>query len=143
MRPASGDAVVDALLTAGHAVRVATDAALREDGLSLARKKVLGVLARAGEPVALRQLSDAIGIAPRSVTALVDGLEADRLVRRDQDPRDRRKASVVLTDEGSAAYAAAQRRSAAIARRFTADLDPAERAELLRLLRRLRVVEGG
>jgi DNA-binding MarR family transcriptional regulator len=137
MRPATGDSVVDALLAAGHAVRVATDAALRADGLSLARKKALAVLSRSAEPVALRQVSDALGIVPRSVTDLVDGLEADGLVRREQDPQDRRRASVAITDEGRAALAAAQRRSAAIARRFTADLDAAERGELLRLLERL------
>jgi DNA-binding MarR family transcriptional regulator len=142
MRPATGDSVVDALLAAGHAVRTAIDGALREDGLSLSRKKTLAVLARADAPVTLRHLSDALGLAARSVTDLVDGLEDDGLVRRDRDPRDRRCANVVITPAGRAALAAAQRKTAAVARRFTSSLEPAERGELVGLLGRLRGVDA-
>jgi DNA-binding MarR family transcriptional regulator len=142
MRPATGDSVVDALLVAGHAVRTAIDGALRQDGLSLSRKKTLAVLARADAPVTLRRLSDELGLAARSVTDLVDGLEDEGLARRDRDPRDRRCANVVITSAGRAALAAAERKTAAVARRFTSALEPAERKELVELLRRLRAVDA-
>lgn len=69
-------------------------------GLTPARMHVLCLLAGAAEPLIMRQLTQALGTTARAVTGLVDGLEADGLVRREPHPSDRRATLVALTDAG-------------------------------------------
>jgi DNA-binding MarR family transcriptional regulator len=99
--------------------------------------RALGVLLRHGS---LRPgaLAEHLRIAPRSATEVVDDLQERGLVARTPDPDDRRATLVSLTDAGRAASAAiaAARRQAA--ERFFAGLEAADRAELTRILRRLR-----
>ena len=62
-----------------------------------------------------RQISESLRCTPRYVTALIDALEADGLVRRGPHPTDRRATLVSLTRRGSAAAArmVAERQQAA------------------------------
>lgn len=71
---------------------------LGEGGLNASRAEALLVLDQAGA-IVQRQLT------PRYVTAIVDDLEAEGLVRRERHPTDRRATLVVLTDAGTAAAA--------------------------------------
>ena len=48
-------------------------------------------------PRKMADLADSLGVTPRNVTALVDGLEAESLVRRAPHPTDRRITMVELT----------------------------------------------
>src|SRR3990170_8366073 len=48
-------------------------------------------------PRKMADLADRLGVTPRNVTALVDGLEAESLVRRAPHPTDRRITMVELT----------------------------------------------
>lgn len=64
------------------------------------RIQLLGHLHHHAEPPIMRQLCDDLGTTPRAVTALVDGLESDGMVRRVDHPTDRRATVVELTDEG-------------------------------------------
>ena len=77
------------------------------------------------------------GIAPRSATEVLDGLQERGLVRRLADPADRRAVLVELTDEGRALLAevdaARDRESAA----YLAALTTREQGDLARLLRKL------
>ena len=98
------------------AVRL-TDAMQRglgERGLNASRAEALLVLDRAGA-IVQRQLSEALRCTPRYVTAIVDDLEAEGLVRRERHPTDRRATLVVLTELGATAAAkmSAERRQAA------------------------------
>ena len=52
------------------------------------------------EPPIMRQLCHDMGTTPRAVTALVDGLESEGMVRRVAHPSDRRATVVELTDAG-------------------------------------------
>ncbi len=87
---------------------------LGERGLNAARAEALLVLDRAGA-IVQRQLGEALRCTPRYVTAIVDDLEGEGLVRRERHPTDRRATLVVLTDAGAAAAArmTAERRQAA------------------------------
>ncbi|TDQ01377.1 MarR family winged helix-turn-helix transcriptional regulator [Labedaea rhizosphaerae] len=69
-------------------------------GLSPGQARALGAIARAGEPLRMVQLADALRIAPRSVTSVIDSLEEAGFVRRDVDPANRRSTLVSLTREG-------------------------------------------
>lgn len=72
---------------------------LARRGLSHARARLLHVVADEG-PQVMSALSDALDITPRAVTALVDRLESDNLVRRCEHPTDRRSTVVELTPTG-------------------------------------------
>ena len=50
----------------------------------------------------MTELADHLGIAPRSVTTVIDALEQAGLVRREVDPRNRRAIRLYLTDSGQA-----------------------------------------
>jgi DNA-binding MarR family transcriptional regulator len=68
----------------------------RDYGLGFARGRVLWALRETG-PVLMRALSDRLGVSPRTITGLVDSLEADGWVRRNPHPHDRRATIISLT----------------------------------------------
>jgi DNA-binding MarR family transcriptional regulator len=68
-------------------------------GLSQPRARLLRRLDEDG-PRVMSELSRALDVTPRAVTALVDGLEASGLVRRCEHPHDRRATLVELTAAG-------------------------------------------
>jgi DNA-binding MarR family transcriptional regulator len=72
------------------------DRGAREYGLGFARGRVLWALQESG-PVLMRALSQALGISPRTVTGLIDALEADGWVTRSPHPADRRATIVSVT----------------------------------------------
>ena len=74
---------------------------LAEIGLSDARAGLLWELARSG-PTTQRRLADLIGVSPRNITGLVDGLVGTGFVTREPHPDDRRAALVTLTAHGTA-----------------------------------------
>ena len=77
---------------------------LGERGLSASGAEVLLTLDQGG-PMVQRQLSESLRCTPRYVTALIDRLEADGMVKRSRHPTDRRATLVSLTRRGSAAAA--------------------------------------
>jgi DNA-binding MarR family transcriptional regulator len=68
-------------LTTSAQVRRAVDEYLARSGLSLSGTKILQVLARRG-PVKQAQLAVELGLAARSITQAVEGMERDGPVRR-------------------------------------------------------------
>jgi DNA-binding MarR family transcriptional regulator len=72
------------------------DLGARDYGLGFARGRVLWALRDSG-PVLMRALSEALGVSPRTVTGLVDSLEADGWVTRTPHPADRRATIISLT----------------------------------------------
>ncbi|MGW2036306.1 MarR family winged helix-turn-helix transcriptional regulator [Streptomyces sp. NPDC001356] len=120
-------------LGVAHEVRTAVDHHMAAAGLSLARTKLLRLLARRG---ALHQaeLAEALGQAPRSVTQAVEALERLRLVTRTPDPVDRRRKTVTLTEQGQAALAAGEQAGSRILRRIFGALDARQLTRLEELL---------
>ena len=74
---------------------------LAAHGLTVPRATLLWHL-RAHGPSTQRALADALGVTPRNVTGLVDGLVAGGLVTREPHPTDRRATLVSFTDGGAA-----------------------------------------
>src|SRR3954454_11415935 len=64
-------------------------------GISFGRARAVRRLAR--RPMSMRELADALGIDPANATAVVDDLEALKLVRRRPHPTDRRAKVVEAT----------------------------------------------
>jgi DNA-binding MarR family transcriptional regulator len=74
---------------------------LAREGLTASRAHLLIVVAERG-PSSQRDLAEWIGVTPRTITALVDGLESTGFVTREPDPRDRRTRHVTMTEQGKA-----------------------------------------
>ncbi len=122
------------LLHAAQALQGRMEEAFQEVGLSFARYSVLDQLVRAGEPLALSELAARISCVRSNVTQLVDRLEGDGLVRRIQDPGDRRSIRAELTDAGTARHAEGAARLATVLSEFEAAVPDAGRATLERVV---------
>jgi DNA-binding MarR family transcriptional regulator len=96
-----------------HAAALHLSRRLREQddalGLSPPRMSALSVVVSAG-PVGVGALSAAEGVAPPTMSRLVDGLERDGLVRRGPDPSDARGVLVSATGKGMRALTKGRRR---------------------------------
>ncbi len=103
-------------------------------GVTYAQARVLRLVAADGRPLRMADLAAQLDVVPRSVTTMVDALEAAGFVARHADPGDRRSVLVALSDEGRRLLEALE-----AARRESADevfggLDPDQRHQLLDLL---------
>ena len=103
------------------------------DGVSPARLRLLGVLHCRG-PQIMSEVSDELGVTARNVTALVDGLESEGLVRRAPHPTDRRATVIELTAQGMATATALLQTFTEKTAGLFRDLPEADQAELLRLV---------
>ncbi|MFD4293392.1 MarR family winged helix-turn-helix transcriptional regulator [Rhodococcus sp. NPDC058505] len=98
--------------------------------------RALHVIGR-GEP-RLGDVAKSLRIAPRSATEVVDRLQDRGLVERVPDAADRRAICVRLTPSGLRTVADLRRTRDADADDYFAALDDHDRAELRRILERLR-----
>jgi len=114
----------------------------RQNGLKAGEFDVLATLRRSGEPYALTptQLYRAMMISSGGMTARLDRLEKAGLVRRRPHPQDRRGVLIELTGDGYALIDRMLPDYLEVQKAVVSSLEPAERAELARLLGRL--IEG-
>jgi DNA-binding MarR family transcriptional regulator len=82
-------------------------------------------------------LGRALGIDRSTVVAVIDRLEGRGLVVRALSPNDRRSHALRLSAAGEKALGEIERRVRAHEKRIARALDPAERAQLIRLLTKL------
>ncbi len=125
-------------LSVAYRVRRVLDQHMLASGLSLARSKVLGVLAQNGS---LRQaaLAQKLRMAQRSVTQAVESLARDGLVTRTADPADGRAKLVSLAAQGSAVLAASADTGEHVLRQIFGSLD---REQLATLEELMKVIDG-
>jgi DNA-binding MarR family transcriptional regulator len=103
-------------------------------GLTPAQSRALRVISRDEEPLRMVDLAERLGVVPRSVTTLVDALEAAGLVRREADPSNRRSTLIRLTDSGRSLRVEMQQARRQAAEDLFAPLSEAQRDTLLELL---------
>ena len=87
-------------------------------------------------------LVEATGVDPSSMVQMLDGLEEAGLAERRAHPSDRRKRAIHLTKEGRALLRRARRAATIVGEAAFAPLEPAERAQLHALLRKLAGLDG-
>jgi len=126
------------LLDAGRTQFARLEEALKAVGLSAAKYKVLSQIAKSKEPVPLRLLAEEQQCVASNVTTLVDRLETDGLVRRVDDPADRRSKRAELTELGKEKAEAGARVVAEVEAAFAESLGPTERLALAKVLGSLR-----
>jgi len=96
------------------------------------------------EPGSQLELAVACGKAPALVVNMVDVLADKGLVRRERDPKDRRRSVVRLTGDGREVLARADEVAAQVEAELLGGLSAAEREQLHTLLRRaLEAPAGG
>ncbi len=100
--------------------------------LSPGRLQALMLLGERGE-LRIGDLARALALDESTVTRLVDRLEQSGFVERGRSTSDRRAIVVGLTPEGRKAVAEMQERRRQLFAEILEALDPAERAELVRL----------
>jgi DNA-binding MarR family transcriptional regulator len=110
--------------------------ALRPVDLEPRQFGVLNVVAL-GEGKSQQALGEALQVPASRMVAIVDDLEERGLVERRRNPDDRRAHALYLTDEGRRVLDEGRRLAMENEQRFCAPLQPAEREQLLGLLRRL------
>jgi DNA-binding MarR family transcriptional regulator len=126
------------LLEAAHALELRLEGALAEVGLSMAKYGVVSQLARAGESLALSELAARQSCVRSNMTQLIDRLEADGLVRRVDDPEDRRSVRAEITRLGEERAAAGSRAMKRVQDDFAASIPARDRAVLSRMLAGVR-----
>jgi DNA-binding MarR family transcriptional regulator len=109
------------------------DLGAREYGMSYARGRVVAALHASG-PVLMRALSEAVGVSPRTITGLVDALEASGWVERRAHPSDRRATIVALTPAAEVSFARLLQGYQGLARDLVSGVPVADQQSTLRVL---------
>lgn len=125
------------LLHAAGAAEGHVEAKLAAAGLSLAKLAALVALREAGESLPLSHLAERLACVKSNITQLVDRLEADGLVSREFDPKDRRARLAVMTPIGRAACDAGVRIQQDAERTLLSELSDSERHQLSLLMAKL------
>jgi DNA-binding MarR family transcriptional regulator len=126
------------LLAAAHSVEQRMETALEEVGLSGAKFSALTHLVGAGEALSLGECAKRMTCVRSNITQLMDRLEADGLVRRVDDPNDRRGVQASVTPLGIERQAAGAKQLARVQKEFASTLDDADREALARMLAAMR-----
>jgi DNA-binding MarR family transcriptional regulator len=132
------DPVIRLFLQTAQVIEERLEAALAEVDLSVAKYSALKQLAAEGEPLSLSDMAARLVCVRSNVSQLVDRLEADGLVRRVEDPKDRRCVRAALTGLGRERQAAGSRRLESVRDEIVEVLSEVDRGALERALERLR-----
>jgi DNA-binding MarR family transcriptional regulator len=132
------DPVIRLFLQTAQAIEERLEAALAGADLSVAKYSALKQLAAADEPLSLSDMAARLVCVRSNVSQLVDRLEADGLVRRVEDPRDRRCVRAALTDLGRERQSAGAQRLESVRDEIVEVLSEVDRGALERALERLR-----
>jgi DNA-binding MarR family transcriptional regulator len=132
------DALGFALIHAAHRVEARLDEALAGVGLSGAKIGALCVLVAQDRPMSLSELAEKLTCVRSNVTQLVDRLEADGLVKRTDDPADRRVVRAEVTALGRRRHAAGSKVVDAVLQEVAKELSAVDPQLLKRALDAVR-----
>lgn len=116
--------------------------ALAREGMRMMHHAVLSAVAELG-PVSQAELGRALRIDPKDMVGIVGDLEADGLVTRSPDPRDRRKNAITVSAAGERRLRRTEKLGDEANDALTAGLTPQEREQLVSLLARIAGPEAG
>jgi len=143
-RPADADdqerpeeSLAEAFWMVARRLRQVTRDAVAPWNVTPSHARALAVLHHHGD-LRSGELAEHLHVVPRSVTEVVDDLAERGLVGRRPDPHDRRATLVRLTVEGARIAEAITTARSTQAEAFFAELPPADRAHLARILAQLR-----
>ena len=126
------------LVRAAHVLESRLEEALEKVGLSMPKFGALSHLVKEGEPLSLSECATKMTCVRSNITQLVDRLEADGLVRRVEDPEDRRAVRAAVTALGKERYAAGVRQVEKVQAEFAETLSGIDQHALERVLSAIR-----
>jgi len=126
------------LFAAAHSVEQRLEAAMEEVGLSSAKFSALTHLLDAGEPLSLGECAKRMTCVRSNITQLMDRLEAEGLVKRVDDPNDRRGVRAVVTPLGIERQVAGAKQLAQVQKEFAKTFSATDRDALARALAAIR-----
>ena len=135
---AANEQMLFSLLHAARSLEQRMETALEEVGLSTAKFAALTHLVDAGEPLSLSECAARMTCVRSNITQLVDRLEAEGLVRRVDDPSDRRGVRAVVTALGLERQAAGASKMADVQKQFAKTLAGVDQGALARALAALQ-----
>ena len=122
------------LIHAAHSIEGRFDEALATVNLSSAKFAALSALVAAGQPISLGELAGKLTCVRSNITQLVDRLEADGLVKRTDDPTDRRGVRAEVTPLGRERHAAGAKATDKIHEELASQLSAVDQDTLKRAL---------
>ena len=132
--PYVNNSVASALVQAAHRVESRLEGALAGVGLSIAKFETLSVLVSQDRPISLSELAAKLVCVKSNVTQLVDRLETEGLVKRVDDPADRRAVRAEVTALGRKRQAAGSPLVNAVLQDVAKKLSPVDSQKLKRAL---------
>ncbi|MGY5319737.1 MarR family winged helix-turn-helix transcriptional regulator [Neomicrococcus lactis] len=112
------------------------NAALADLGLKVRSYSVLNLAASDLQPTQ-RELAQMLSLDPSQIVSLVDDLEANGLILREQDPRDRRQKVISATPDGIKLLKEARKRTQEAQAESLAPLSPEEQVVFREMMVRL------
>ena len=122
------------LINGARTVEQRLEAALAGVGLSMAKFGALTHLVEAGEPLTLGECADRMTCVRSNITQLMGRLEAEGLVARIEDPKDRRTVRAEVTRAGLERQAAGAKAVAIVQAGLAKTLKSMDRGTLQRAL---------
>src|SRR6267378_6129860 len=130
---APAEQVMYSLIAAAHSVEQRVELALEEVGLSSAKFSALTHLVDAGEALSLSECAKLMTCVRSNITQLMDRLEAEGLVKRIDDPNDRRGVRASVTPLGFERQATGAKQLAKVQKEFAKTLGGQDRETLARV----------
>ncbi len=120
----------------GKAYKLRIFAEMERAGTTPARARLLMAL-QCPAGTQMSEVGARLGVTPRNVTKLVDGLEDEGLLKREPHPHDRRATLLRLTEKGLLVSRESMGANCATAAQLYERLSATERRDLARILRKL------
>jgi MarR family transcriptional regulator, transcriptional regulator for hemolysin len=98
-RATQNEQLFDEMSAFNRKLRAFFDAAVREEGLTLARARALFAIARSG-PLTQKDLAEELEIETPTLVRVLDGMEKQDLIQRREDATDRRAKRIDMTPAG-------------------------------------------
>jgi len=102
-RQSRNEQLFDEMSAFNRKLRAFFDAAVREEGLTLARARALFAIARRG-PLTQKELAEELEIETPTLVRVLDGMAGQKLIVRTEDPSDRRAKRIAMTEAGQVAF---------------------------------------
>ena len=132
------ESIAAAMIHAARRVEERLEVELADVGLSCAKFGALNVLVGEGKPISLSELAAKLTCVRSNITQLVDRLEADGLVKRTDDPADRRAVCAEVTGLGRKRHSAGAKVVNAVHQAVAKELSPVDPQTLKRVLNAVR-----
>lgn len=135
-RESRNEQLIDEMAAFNRKLRAFFDAAVREEGLTLARARTLFAIARRG-PLTQKELAEELEIETPTLVRVLDGMEKQDLIARTEDAADRRAKRIDMTPAGRAAFETMHVLATDLREQITAEISEADMDVTLTVVRKL------